>query len=93
MGAAQSFFYPDNPNRRLRAQQLADDCQRFQTEYDNIKAEIEKELGPYKEEMHEVLNAFGCRNLEDLDSLVKDTATKEGLQQWQEIKSSVDGLS
>ncbi|KAG6918993.1 hypothetical protein DXG01_010232 [Tephrocybe rancida] len=93
MGGAQSLFYPDNPNRRLRAQQLADDCQSFQNEYDNIKREIQKELGPYTSKMPEVLNAFGCRNLDDLDKLVKETATKEGLQQWQGIKTSVDGLS
>ncbi|KAG6817520.1 hypothetical protein H0H87_007488 [Tephrocybe sp. NHM501043] len=93
MGGAQSLFYPDNPNRRSRAQQLADDCQAFQNEYDMVKREIENELGPYKDKMYEVLNAFGCRDLEDLDKLVKHTATKEGLQQWQEIKTSVGGLS
>ncbi|KAG5647878.1 hypothetical protein DXG03_007802 [Asterophora parasitica] len=93
MGASQSLFYPDNPNRRTRAQQLADDCQAFQNEFDKIKTQIEKELGPYKDKMNKVLNAFGCRNMDDLDKLVKKTATSEGLEQWERIKSSVDGLS
>ncbi|KAG6813840.1 hypothetical protein H0H92_006784 [Tricholoma furcatifolium] len=93
MGNTQSLLYPDNPNRRARAQQLADDCQLFQNKYEQIKKEVEDELGPYTNKMQEVLKAFGCHDLNDLDQLVKETATKQGLQQWQEIKSSVDGLS
>ncbi|KAG6850758.1 hypothetical protein H0H93_008796 [Arthromyces matolae] len=93
MGGAQSLFYPDNPNRRLRAQQLADDCQAFQLEYCALKKEIEDELGPYKDKMDHVLGTFGCKTMVDLDNLVKSTATSEGLVQWQRIKASVDGLS
>ncbi|KAF7353964.1 hypothetical protein MVEN_01082800 [Mycena venus] len=92
MGNSQSLFYPDNPSRRTRAQQLADDCQSFQHEYEKIKAEVETELGPYKEKVAHVLHAFGCRNLDDLDKLVHSTTVGENLEKWKEIKSTVDGL-
>jgi hypothetical protein len=92
MGNSQSLFYPDNPNRRKRAQQLADDCEAFKRDYEKIKAEVEKELGPYKEKVYRVMNAFGCRNLGDLDRLVQRTAVGESLQQWTRIKSTVDDL-
>ncbi|EIN12226.1 hypothetical protein PUNSTDRAFT_96924 [Punctularia strigosozonata HHB-11173 SS5] len=92
MGNSQSLFYPDNPNRRARAQQLADDCQSFKHDYEKIKAEVEKELGPYKEKVAKVLHAFGCKNLDDLDKLVRSTAVGENLEKWIEIKSTVDDL-
>jgi hypothetical protein len=90
MGSLQSVFYPDNPNRRKRAQELADDCQYIQDNYKSSKAAIEKELGPYKEKLDKVLAAFGCSNVSDLDQLILKSATGDALSHWNTVRNGYD---
>jgi hypothetical protein len=90
MGSFESVFYPDNGNRRTRAQQLSDDCQYCQNEYDTGKKTLEDELGPYKEKLDLVLQAFGCSNVQDLDQLILKSATGDALDNWKTIREGYD---
>jgi hypothetical protein len=90
MGSLQSVFYPDNPNRRKRAQELADDCQYIQNEYDSAKKTLEDELGPYKEKLDKVLAAFGCSNVNELDQLILKSATGDALAHWENVRQGYD---
>ncbi|KAL0945738.1 hypothetical protein HGRIS_014883 [Hohenbuehelia grisea] len=90
MGNTQSIFYPDNPNRRTRAQQLANDCQYAQQQYDATKARLEAELGPYKEKLDKVLKAFDCNNIQDLDRLILNSATGDALTKWKRVRQNYD---
>ncbi|KAI0798224.1 hypothetical protein C8Q75DRAFT_40757 [Abortiporus biennis] len=90
MGSTQSIFYPDNEKRLKRAQQLADDCQYAKQQYDASKARLEKALGPYKEKLDKLLQAFDCRNIGDLDQLILKSATGEALQHWQRVRKNYD---
>ncbi|KAJ8520443.1 hypothetical protein ONZ45_g2738 [Pleurotus djamor] len=90
MGNSSSIFYPDNPKRRDRAQQLADDCTNCKNQYDAKHAEIEAILGPYKEKLDKVLRAFGCSTLDDLDRVVQKNATGQALDDWNNTKNIYD---
>ncbi|KAJ7813989.1 hypothetical protein B0H14DRAFT_2851492 [Mycena olivaceomarginata] len=90
MGNTQSIFFPDNPNRLRRAQQLADDCKYAQDQYDSAKKQLEATLGPYKEKLDKLLKAFGCNNIDDLDRLILSTATGDTLARWNRTKETYD---
>ena len=90
MGSGQSIFYPDNPNRRKRGEELGNDCRYCQQQYDASKANVERELGPYKEKVSRVLQAFNCRNISDFDDLMRRTAVGGALEHWNKVRSSYD---
>ncbi|KAH8822204.1 hypothetical protein DL96DRAFT_1748326 [Flagelloscypha sp. PMI_526] len=90
MGNTSSVFFPDNPNRLNRAQQLANDAKYAQDTYNAAKSQLEATLGPYKEKLDKVLKAFGCRNIDDFDQLVLQTATGDALTRWNQVKDSYD---
>jgi len=90
MGNSQSLFYPDNPNRRDRAQQLADDCQNFVDQYNTKHQTLEDDLGVYKDKLMQVLAAFGCDTLDDFDKVVQENATGQALQDWNDVKGEYD---
>ncbi|KAI0798221.1 hypothetical protein C8Q75DRAFT_40655 [Abortiporus biennis] len=90
MGSTQSIFWPDNENRLKRAQQLADDCQYAKQQYDASKERLEKALGPYKEKLDKLLQAFGCQNTGELDDLVLKSATGEALEHWKQVRENYD---
>lgn len=60
----------DNPHRRDRAQQLANDCQSAQYTYKQTRAQIAAALAPSRAKLQPVLKALGCVTLEDLDQKV-----------------------
>ncbi|KAI0798261.1 hypothetical protein C8Q75DRAFT_709460 [Abortiporus biennis] len=90
MGTTQSIFYPDNQYRLKRAQQLANDCKYAQQQYTASKARIENTLGPYKEKLDKLLQAFGCENIDELDRLVLRTATGDALEHWNRVRKNYD---
>lgn len=90
MGNNQSIFYPDNPKRRDRADQLANDCQSFKSTFDAKHAEVEQILGPYKAKLDNVLRAFGCTDLDQLDHVVQERATGQALADWNKTKGNYD---
>ena len=93
MGSTQSLFFPDNPNRLKRAQELSDDCEYAQDEYNSLKSQIEATLGPYKAKLDKLLAAFGCTSVADLDRLVLQTATGDALAHWQQVRNGYDQAS
>ena len=90
MGNSQSLFYPDNPKRRDRAQQLASDCQSFVDEYNTKHQALEDDLGVYKDKVMQVLAAFGCSTIDDLDEVVQQNATGQALKDWNDVKGEYD---
>lgn len=90
MGGGQSIFYPDNPKRRDRADQLANDCKYYVDQWNTKRADLEKELGPYKAKLDKVLAAFGCQTVEDLDRVVQQRATGQILDDWNKTKDTFD---
>jgi hypothetical protein len=90
MGGGQSLFYPDNPHRHDRAEQLANDCTDIQNAYNATKAEIEADLGPYKQKLDQLLAAFGCSNIDEFDELITKSATGDALANWKEVSASYD---
>lgn len=90
MGNGQSIFYPDNPSRRTRADQLANDCNIYVASWNAKRADLERELGPYKEKLDKVLAAFGCQTVDDLDRLVQQRATGQALADWNKMKDVYD---
>ncbi|THH34167.1 hypothetical protein EUX98_g49 [Antrodiella citrinella] len=90
MGGGQSIFYPDNPKRRDRAEQLANDCKYYADQWDTKRADLERELGPYKAKLDRVLAAFGCQTVEDLDRVVQERTTGQTLDDWNKTKGSFD---
>ncbi|KAH8797303.1 hypothetical protein DL96DRAFT_997975 [Flagelloscypha sp. PMI_526] len=90
MGNTSSVFFPDNPKRLNRAQQLANDCQYAQDTYNTSKSQLEAALGPYKDKLDKVLKAFGCRNIDDFDTLILQTATGDALTRWNQVRDNYD---
>ncbi|KAJ8696996.1 hypothetical protein PTI98_006813 [Pleurotus ostreatus] len=90
MGNNQSIFFPDNPKRRDRADQLANDCQNFKFTFDAKHAEVEQILGPCKAKLDNVLRAFGCTDLDQLDRVVQERATGQALDDWNKTKGNYD---
>ncbi|EAU82447.2 hypothetical protein CC1G_08198 [Coprinopsis cinerea okayama7 len=90
MGNTSSIFYPDNPKRLNRAQQLADDCKYAKDQYESAHARLERELGPYKEKLDNVLRAFGCNTIADFDRLVRQNATGAALDRWNATRQAYD---
>ena len=91
MGHSQSLFYPDNPKRRDRAQQLASDCQNFVDQYNQGRQDLEQQLGPnYQSQVQKLLEAFGCNSIDDLDGVVQQKASGQALKDWDEVKDKYD---
>jgi len=90
MGNSQSLFYPDNPKRRDRAQQLADDCQSYVDQYNTEHQFLEDGLGDYRDKMMQVLAAFGSSTLDDFDKVVEQNATGQALKDWNDVKGQYD---
>lgn len=90
MGSSQSIFYPDNPKRRDRAQQLADDCTNFSNMWKQKRADLDTKLGAYKQKLDKVLTAFGCQTIHDLDAVVQKMATGKALESWNSTKDVYD---
>ncbi|KAI0791760.1 hypothetical protein C8Q75DRAFT_715461 [Abortiporus biennis] len=93
MGNSQSIFYPDNEKRLKRGQELANDCQYAKQQYDASKAKIEEVLGPYKDKLDQLLRAFGCRNIDELDKLVVNSVTGQSLEYWNKVRRNYDSSS
>ncbi|KAI0784714.1 hypothetical protein C8Q75DRAFT_809890 [Abortiporus biennis] len=90
MGNISSLFYPDNKYRKKRADELSNDCQYIQAAYESAKARIERDLGPYKAKLDNLLRAFGCQNIQELDAMVLRTATGDALENWKKVREQYD---
>ncbi|KAI0452154.1 hypothetical protein F5B21DRAFT_527280 [Xylaria acuta] len=96
MGNTQSIgsgigdiFWPDNPNRRNRAFQLQDDCQRAIEEFNNLKAKYDKDVVRVKDIMDKYLQEHGFSSVQHLDQAVQNVLKGEELQKWQDLKKAL----
>ncbi|KAH7929535.1 hypothetical protein BV22DRAFT_120462 [Leucogyrophana mollusca] len=91
MGSFPSnLFFPDNPNRRARAEQLSDDCQNNQNDYKNAREALTQVLEPLHGKLDQVMKALGCQTLEEFDQKVLSTATGDALAEWEKVRTQYD---
>ena len=86
----ESIFYPDNPYRQKRAQELSNQCEYYKIDFYNIMYDLEAQLGPYKDKLSKVFEAFGCKNFDELALLVERTSTGQALENWKKAKAFYD---
>ncbi|KIM35085.1 hypothetical protein M413DRAFT_32794 [Hebeloma cylindrosporum] len=83
-------FYPDNPNRRARAEQLRADILAYCNSYEEIKTardKLLKEIGP---RLATLLKNEGYDTPEALDAKVKSILTGDNLAQYLRVKCEHD---
>ncbi|KAE9391812.1 hypothetical protein BT96DRAFT_979677 [Gymnopus androsaceus JB14] len=90
MGNMESVFYPSNPDRKRRAQELANQCEYYKSDFYAAMNALEKELGPYKDKLSKVFASFGCKNFDELSLLVERTSTGQALENWKKAKAFYD---
>jgi len=89
-GSGSSLFYPDNPKRRDRAEQLKNDCQQAKDDYERVRARLAAQLDPLQGKLDDVLRALGCNTLAELDQKVLNTATGQVLSDWKQVRDTYD---
>ncbi|KAK5064628.1 hypothetical protein LTR84_000462 [Exophiala bonariae] len=79
------LFYPDNPKRCARAQQLKDDIDSMKAELDTITADINKSLAELAPGLARMLKEQGLSTLSDLEAKIDSSLPPEASQQWKDL--------
>jgi len=84
------LFFPDNPNRRDRAQQLHDDTQSYCTEFQQMKQRKEDITNRIAAKLADLLRRLGYNTMQDLDNKIQQVLTGPELANFQRLISQLN---
>ncbi|KAK6521019.1 hypothetical protein TWF506_001252 [Arthrobotrys conoides] len=84
------LFYPDNPKRRDRLEQLKSDIATMKDQVVELKADIDKIIGDCQAKVTKLLHDSGYQSVDDLEKKVKEVLPPSALQEWEGFKRSFD---
>ncbi|KIM35078.1 hypothetical protein M413DRAFT_14751 [Hebeloma cylindrosporum] len=94
MGQSVSdLFYPDNPKRRNRAEQLREDILAYCNSYDEIKKARDEVLKEIRPRLATLLKNEGYDSPEALDAKVQSILTGDNLKYYLRVKALHDASS
>jgi len=82
-------FFPDNPNRRDRAQQLSGDLQQMQFDFNAIKNDLDTTLANLKPKMNNLLHKLGFNTMEELKAKAQSVLQGEALENYNKLSQSM----
>lgn len=90
MNVIADRFYPDNPNRRKRAAELAEDIAGYKKEFDAIHKNYRAELLKYEAPMKRLIVILGFDTPEALHAKAQECASGETFEKWRKIQEVLD---
>ncbi|KAK6351255.1 hypothetical protein TWF718_004425 [Orbilia javanica] len=84
------LFYPDNPKRRQRLQQLQDDIAVMKTSVEELKHDIDTIIGDCQEKVTKLLHDSGYKSVEEMEKRVKEVLPPGALDEWERFKRGLD---
>eukprot|EP01116_Phalansterium_solitarium_P008694 TRINITY_DN2264_c0_g1_i1.p1 TRINITY_DN2264_c0_g1~~TRINITY_DN2264_c0_g1_i1.p1 ORF type:complete len:576 (+),score=141.10 TRINITY_DN2264_c0_g1_i1:111-1730(+) len=85
-------FFPDNPKRRARANELDDQLRNLKARYDELKREHDGALDKAKNKLNLIFAALHISSLDDLDRRIQETVKGPVLEHWRQTSSTLDKL-
>ncbi|CAG2001477.1 unnamed protein product [Fusarium graminearum] len=83
-------FYPDNPNRRDRVDQLQNDIKAMKNEFEGLKKTMEKQLRSIQDKLDELLKANNFENFDQMDAHMQKTLHPQLLAEWNAFKQTLN---
>ncbi|PFH49431.1 hypothetical protein AMATHDRAFT_4885 [Amanita thiersii Skay4041] len=84
------LFYPDNPYRRARAEQLRDDVQFICKQFEEAKEERNQLLKAIKPKLNDLMKKHGFNTTDELDSKVQAILKGDALKEYIRVKEQMD---
>lgn len=86
-------FYPDNPNRRNRANELYYDVQAIHMEFKELHETYERIMQNMEPQMNELLDVLGFRSVDEIVTAAEAILTGESLEKFREIQNRLDTMN
>ncbi|KAF8249513.1 hypothetical protein K440DRAFT_640888 [Wilcoxina mikolae CBS 423.85] len=83
------LFYPDNPKRRERAEELEHDIKSLNKEFNDLKAKIDEQSKSMEEKLTKFLHSQGYNSIDELDESVQRILNGKDLEDWRELKKNL----
>ncbi|KAF7954061.1 uncharacterized protein EAE97_001459 [Botrytis byssoidea] len=83
------IFYPDNPKRRARAEQLSNETKWWCATFNEHKKTLDSLEPVVRGRIDAYLKKFGYTTLDDLVSKVNSTLSGDALKEWTTLKTSL----
>ncbi|KAI1496373.1 hypothetical protein F5X99DRAFT_400599 [Biscogniauxia marginata] len=85
------LMYPDNPNRRKRAEGLRQDILQLVQDFEREKSKKEELFNKVKEELDAVLHKLGVKTRDELDKYIRDNMKNDAdLKAYDNLRQSID---
>ncbi|KAF8650929.1 hypothetical protein AX16_005027 [Volvariella volvacea WC 439] len=84
------IFYPDNPNRRARAQQLKNDTEDYARQFEDLRKHRDEVLKEIKPRLSQFLHKYGYNSPDELDNAVKNILKGDALADYIRISQQID---
>eukprot|EP01129_Flabellula_baltica_P011468 TRINITY_DN502_c0_g1_i1.p1 TRINITY_DN502_c0_g1~~TRINITY_DN502_c0_g1_i1.p1 ORF type:complete len:372 (-),score=93.37 TRINITY_DN502_c0_g1_i1:47-1162(-) len=89
-GSMSDMFYPDNPNRRARAEQLKANLENIRDLYNRLDNEFDQKSAEYQEAFDMIVQKMGFESEEQLQQKVKDALDGDAYRQYQDMIKGLD---
>jgi len=81
------IFYPDNPKRRARAAQLANDIKVFAVQFDELKKKRDGTATRLKPKLDKLFAKHGLLTGEEIEKKIEANLNSEEMQRYRDLKS------
>ncbi|PXF45969.1 hypothetical protein BWQ96_04282 [Gracilariopsis chorda] len=91
MGNTMSdMFYPDNPSRSRRAEELYSDIKGIQRTYDSLRKQFLRTADQMEPHLNEILKSLGFKSFEELTQAARQNMSPQALKEFEEIMSRME---
>ncbi|PXF42960.1 hypothetical protein BWQ96_07298 [Gracilariopsis chorda] len=84
------MFYPDNPSRRRRAEELYSDIKGIQRTYDSLRKQFLRTADQMEPHLNEILKSLGFKSFEELTQAARQNMSPQALKEFEEIMSRME---
>lgn len=79
------LFYPDNPERRERCQELKNDINSICLEFKHLQARVEDQEKEMEEKVTKLLHAHGYPSVKELEEKIEQVLARDELKKWKDM--------
>lgn len=83
-------FYPGNPHRRRRAEQLYSDIKGIQREYETLRKQYLKTADQMEPLMNDILKSLGFSSVDELTEAARQNMSGQALKDFEDIMSRME---
>ncbi|KAI0558393.1 hypothetical protein FGB62_213g07 [Gracilaria domingensis] len=84
------MFYPANPDRRRRAEQLYADIKGIQREYESLRQQYLRTVDQMEPLMNDILKSLGFSSVDELNQAARQSLSGQALKDYEDLLERMD---